>query len=172
MFRNYITIAWRQILKNKVYASINILGLVVGLTVYIFGSLLISYERSHDTFYKKYERIFTAGSIFSSTAGVGVGETDVNLPAGAIDRVGELLEALFVRFHHTHQGTAVPAAKNDASVINTATSTAPPKKRFAVHNVMQPTMTSRLDAAARRHVFAQGSSGDHPGRKRGGADRA
>ncbi len=76
MFRNYITIAWRQILKNKVYASINILGLVVGLTVYIFGSLLISYERSHDTFYEKHERIFTAGSIFSATAGIGVSETD------------------------------------------------------------------------------------------------
>lgn len=76
MLANYLTIAWRQILKNKLYATINILGLVVGLTVYIFGSLLITYEKSHDTFYKNYERIFTVGSIFSPSAGIAVGETD------------------------------------------------------------------------------------------------
>ena len=40
MIKNYLLIAWRQIIKNKLYSSINILGLVVGLAVYIFGSLL------------------------------------------------------------------------------------------------------------------------------------
>ena len=76
MIKSYILIAWRQILKNKLYAAINILGLVVGLAVYIFGSLLVTYERTHDTFYKNSDRIFTAGSIFSATANIGVGETD------------------------------------------------------------------------------------------------
>ncbi len=76
MFRNYLTIAWRQILKNKLYSAINILGLVVGLGVYIFGSLLVDYERHHDTFFKNYDRIFTAGSLFSATANIGVSETN------------------------------------------------------------------------------------------------
>lgn len=76
MIRNYILIAWRQILKNKTYAAINILGLVVGLAVYIFGSLLVTYERTHDAFYQNSDRIFTAGSIFSATANIGVSETD------------------------------------------------------------------------------------------------
>ena len=76
MLRNYLTIAWRQILKNKVYASINILGLVVGLAVYIFGSLLVTYERTHDLEFKNANRIFTAGSLFSATANIGVSETD------------------------------------------------------------------------------------------------
>ena len=44
MFKNYLVSAWRNILKNKIYAAINILGLVVGLSVYIFSSLLASYE--------------------------------------------------------------------------------------------------------------------------------
>ena len=48
MFKNYLTIAWRQIVKNKLYASINVLGLVVGLLVFVFGVLLVGYERSHD----------------------------------------------------------------------------------------------------------------------------
>jgi len=76
MIKNYLLIAWRQILKNKLYASINILGLVVGISVYIYGSLLVTYERSHDTFYENSARIFTAGSLFSATANIGVAETD------------------------------------------------------------------------------------------------
>jgi putative ABC transport system permease protein len=76
MIKNYISTGWRQILKNKLYAAINILGLVVGLAVYIFGSLLVTYERSHDTFYENFDRIFTVGSVFSATANIGVGETD------------------------------------------------------------------------------------------------
>ena len=74
MIKNYLLIAWRQIVKNKLYASINILGLVVGLAVYIFGSLLVDYERSHDLFYKNADRIYTAGSLFSPTANIGVSE--------------------------------------------------------------------------------------------------
>ena len=76
MLKNYLLIAWRHIAKNKTYAAINILGLVVGLTVYVFGSLLVDYERSHDSFYEKFDRIFIAGTLFSATADVGVGETD------------------------------------------------------------------------------------------------
>lgn len=78
MIKNYIVIAWRNIFKNKLYASINIVGLTVGLSVYMFGSLLVSYEQSHDTFYENYERIFTVGSVFSESAAanIGVGETD------------------------------------------------------------------------------------------------
>ena len=76
MIRNYLAIAWRQLTKNKLYAAINVLGLVVGLAVYLFGSLLVDYERNHDTFYENSSRIFTAGSLFSATANVGVNETD------------------------------------------------------------------------------------------------
>lgn len=76
MIKNYFLIAWRQIAKNKIYAAINILGLVVGLSVYVFGSLLVDYEESHDTFYENSDRIFIAGTLFSATANIGVGETD------------------------------------------------------------------------------------------------
>ena len=76
MLGNYFIIAWRQLLKNKLYAFINILGLVVGLAVYLFGSMLVSYERSHDLFFANAERIYTAGTIFGPNANVGVAETD------------------------------------------------------------------------------------------------
>ena len=87
MFMNYLVMAWRQLLKNKLYATINILGLVTGLTVYVFGSLLVTYERSHDQFFANADRIFTASSLFSPTAGVGVGLND-----GIYTAVGPLIQ--------------------------------------------------------------------------------
>lgn len=74
MIENYFNSAWRQLTKNKLYASINILGLVFGLAIYVFGTLLVDYEQSHDKFFANYDRIYTAGSLFSPTANIGVSE--------------------------------------------------------------------------------------------------
>lgn len=88
MLKNYLIIAWRQILKNKLYATINILGLVTGLVVYIFGSVLVRYEETHDLFFANADRIFTAGSLFSPTSGVGVSQND-----GIYTALGPLIKA-------------------------------------------------------------------------------
>ncbi|GHF19946.1 ABC transporter permease [Kordiimonas sediminis] len=74
MFLNYVKIALRNILKNKLYAAINILGLAIGLTVYLFGGIVAEYEYNHDTMFPKHERTFTIGSILSPTANIGVNE--------------------------------------------------------------------------------------------------
>jgi len=76
MFKNYVLIAGRHILKNKLYSSINILGLVVGLTVFLFGSLLSNYEKTHDDFFKNTSRIYFVGSVFSPTADIGISALD------------------------------------------------------------------------------------------------
>jgi hypothetical protein len=68
MFGNYLLTAWRHILKNKLYSAINTLGLVDGLPVYIFGSLLAAYENSLDQFFQNSARIFTVGTITTSAA--------------------------------------------------------------------------------------------------------
>ena len=76
MLKNYLIIAWRQLVKNKLYAGINILGLVVGLAIFLFSNLLVSYERSHDLFFENADRTFTVGSIFTPSANIGVNESD------------------------------------------------------------------------------------------------
>ena len=76
MLMNYLTIAWRQILKNKLYASINVLGLVVGLLVFLFGVLLVNYERSHDLNWSNSDRIYTIGTLFGPSAAVGVNQSN------------------------------------------------------------------------------------------------
>ena len=72
MFWNNIKIALRSLRKNKVFAAINILGLAIGLTVYVFGGLIVRYESEHDTFFKNSDRIYTLGSIASPNLNVGI----------------------------------------------------------------------------------------------------
>ena len=76
MIANYFLIAWRQLTRFKSYAAINIVGLAIGLTVYLLGSIIVDYERSHDLFWEHGERIYIAGTVFGPTANIGVGETD------------------------------------------------------------------------------------------------
>lgn len=88
MFRNYLLTAWRNVSKHRLYTAINVTGLVIGLAVYLFGSLLADYERSHDMFYTNAERIYTIGSVVSPSSNLGVRELD-----GAYTAFAPLLKA-------------------------------------------------------------------------------
>jgi putative ABC transport system permease protein len=58
MIRNYIKIAWRNILKNKFYTAINITGLTVGLAVGLLILLWVQDELSFDRFHKQANNIY------------------------------------------------------------------------------------------------------------------
>jgi len=81
MFKNYVTIAIRNILKNRLYAFINIIGLAIGLTVYVFGSVLVDYERNHDRSFANVDRIYTVNSLFSPAANIGINSADTTYAA-------------------------------------------------------------------------------------------
>ncbi len=81
MFQNHVKIAIRSILKNKLYAIINILGLTMGLSIYLFGGLMANYEYTHDTFFKNYDRVYTIRGEVNPLAGIGIGQVD-NVPSG------------------------------------------------------------------------------------------
>src|SRR5881392_2438560 len=53
MLKNYFKIAWRNLWKNKVYSSINIARLAIGMAACIIILLFVSYEKSFDNFHKK-----------------------------------------------------------------------------------------------------------------------
>ena len=76
MFQNYIKIALRALSKNKLYALINVFGLAIGLTVYLFAGILADYERDHDTMYKNYQRTYAVGSVLAPNANIGVSQLD------------------------------------------------------------------------------------------------
>jgi putative ABC transport system permease protein len=68
MIRNYIVVTFRNFVRNRNYALINVLGLSIGLTSCIVLFLLIRYELKFDTFHSRYDNIFriTQSSISSS----------------------------------------------------------------------------------------------------------
>jgi putative ABC transport system permease protein len=58
MWRNYLTIAFRNVLKNKVFSGINIFGLGIGLAACLLIFQFVSFELSFDKFNEKYDRIY------------------------------------------------------------------------------------------------------------------
>ncbi|MEO0572167.1 MAG: ABC transporter permease [Bacteroidota bacterium] len=58
MFKNYLKIAWRNLLKNKGYSIINIGGLAIGLACFLLIAIFISNELSFDNYHTKKENIY------------------------------------------------------------------------------------------------------------------
>ncbi len=69
MRKRYLIIAIRNILRNKLYAAINIIGLTLSIACCIIIVLFIQYEFSFDRFHKKAERIFRFTIEVSNDAG-------------------------------------------------------------------------------------------------------
>ena len=57
MFKNYLIIAWRNIVKNGVFSAINIFGLAVGLMSCILIMLFVKEETGFDRWLKDNERL-------------------------------------------------------------------------------------------------------------------
>ncbi len=58
MTLNHIKISYRNLIKNKVYAFINIIGLSVGIASMILIGLYVHFETSYDEFFPNSERIY------------------------------------------------------------------------------------------------------------------
>ncbi|MVM30784.1 FtsX-like permease family protein [Spirosoma sp. HMF4905] len=58
MLLNYLKIAYRNLLRQKGFSLINIVGLTVGLTCCFLILLFVRHELSYDTFQQKYDRIY------------------------------------------------------------------------------------------------------------------
>ena len=79
MFRNYLAVAVRNILRNKLFSFVNILGLAFGMSSALLIFLWINDELRVDQFHERIDRIFevmenqqyTDGRLytFSSTPG-------------------------------------------------------------------------------------------------------
>ncbi|MEM8891864.1 MAG: ABC transporter permease, partial [Bacteroidota bacterium] len=61
MFKNYVKVALRTLLKNKAYSAINIIGLALGLMVSIIVFLYVKDETSYEKHVHDYERIYRFG---------------------------------------------------------------------------------------------------------------
>ena len=58
MLRNYFKIAWRNIMRHKGYAAINILGLAIGIAACLLILQYVSFELSYEKFQVNKDRIY------------------------------------------------------------------------------------------------------------------
>ncbi len=58
MFKNYLIIAWRNIKKSKAYSALNILGLAVGMAVFILIMLFVRTELGYDRYHENARTIY------------------------------------------------------------------------------------------------------------------
>ncbi|QEC79832.1 ABC transporter permease [Mucilaginibacter ginsenosidivorax] len=58
MLKNYIKIAWRNLIKHKVFSIINVSGLAIGVAAFWLISLYVADEWSYDRYNEKSDRIF------------------------------------------------------------------------------------------------------------------
>jgi putative ABC transport system permease protein len=58
MLLNYFKTAWRNLVNNKVYSVLNILGLATGMAVALLIGLWVNYQFSYDRFLPGYQHVY------------------------------------------------------------------------------------------------------------------
>jgi predicted permease len=82
MIKNHIRIAWRNLLKNKSYTAINIIGLAVGITAVLFITLWVQNQLLYDNFYSNGDSIYKLWSRTDNEGKVNVHDV-TSAPAAA-----------------------------------------------------------------------------------------
>jgi len=82
VIKNYIKTAWRNLMHNKSYATLNVVGLAVGVAACLLIFLIIKYETSFDTFHAKKDHTYRVMSVQYNPDGIDY-ESGVPFPTGA-----------------------------------------------------------------------------------------
>ncbi len=69
MLRNYIAAALRNVVRNKLYAGLNVAGLALGLSAALLALLFVRQELSYDRFIPGHERILVVTGLMLRTSG-------------------------------------------------------------------------------------------------------
>lgn len=80
ILRNYLTVATRSLIKQRIHSSINIIGLSVGLSISLLITLFVVNELSYDRFHKQADRIYLLPMTWNF--GATVSPTGLNCSVG------------------------------------------------------------------------------------------
>lgn len=90
MVKNYLITAWRNLIKNKAFSLINILGLSIGISVCFVIMLFVQDELSYDRFNEKSDRMYRI--IFTASINGGKISESVVMPPVASALVNDFPE--------------------------------------------------------------------------------
>lgn len=103
MIRNYLTLTFRNFLRNRNYTLINILGLSIGITSCIILFLLIRFDTSVDKFQTHYDRLYRVVRTEENASGK-VYESVIPYPFAAAFRQDFSDIPLVTQFHFHSEG--------------------------------------------------------------------
>src|ERR1051326_3371306 len=69
MLKNYFKIGWRNLLKNKTFSTINVLGLAIGIGAFLLIINYLRFEYSFDDFNVRKDRIYRVPMTITETNG-------------------------------------------------------------------------------------------------------
>lgn len=101
MLSNYLRIVTRNLFKHKLYATINTLGLCIGILCFTLSFLYVSHEFSYESFHNKADRVYRLTQKYVN-AGYDThwARTNQNWTKGIVDEIPEV-ETL-IRFQSYH----------------------------------------------------------------------
>ena len=94
MLKSYFKIAWRNMMKNKIFSFINIIGLSIGLTCCMLITLYILNELNYDSYQKNAASLYQLGTNFMIQ---GQEKKMANTPAP----MGETMKQVFPEIQET-----------------------------------------------------------------------
>ncbi|TCK80867.1 ABC transporter permease [Albibacterium bauzanense] len=105
MFKNYLKVAWRNLMHNKSYAIMNVIGLAVGISVCMIIFIIIQFHTSFDNFHTKKDSIFRVLTEYQHTE---ISGKDIPFPVPL---------GLKTAFSQLEQVAPIYASQNDQLLI-------------------------------------------------------
>src|SRR5690349_9761017 len=95
MFRNYLVIALRNIVRHKLYSFINIAGLAVGLACMVLITLFIRDELSYDKWIPGSDKLYRVEITYHvpNRSDIVLAQTSMPLPVAMRDQIPEVRSA-------------------------------------------------------------------------------
>lgn len=90
MFKSYIIIAWRNIIRSKVYSIINVSGLTLGVTCCLLLALYIQDEMSYDQHHARLDGLYRVTTTFENDVNNTLGATSPPIANALMNEIPEV----------------------------------------------------------------------------------
>ena len=101
MFTNYLKIAWRNLLRNKGFSVLNIVGLSIGLAVTALILIWINFELGFDKFHEKTDRIYQVNNQYPVEGEIWTWNSTPKIMASVIEKDYPEVEGVSRYFYET-----------------------------------------------------------------------
>ncbi|HEX8217447.1 MAG TPA: ABC transporter permease [Allosphingosinicella sp.] len=117
MWRNYLIVGIRALIKSRTYAFINIFGLATGLAACLMLLVYVDYERGYDEWLPNHENIYQLQTYYSATESSEALETQMSAYVA-----GTSLEASFPQIaRRVYMRASAPTVLRGGEALNVAT---------------------------------------------------